>query len=106
MENFFSRMKCELNITKRSRMQEFSAYEIENKVRRYIDWYNKRIQKKLRYMSPVEFRNLRLKELEDAKLVIWLKRWSRCVYLSRVSSWHFSELSALFSNRTYFRLLS
>lgn len=71
MENFFSRMKCELNITKRSRMQKFSAHEIENKVRRYIGWYNnKRIQKKLGYMSPVEFRNLKLKELEDAKLII------------------------------------
>ena len=71
VENFFSRMKCELNITKRSRMQKFSAHEIESKVRRYIDWYNsKRIQKKLRYMSPVEFRNLRLKELVDAKPVI------------------------------------
>ena len=70
-ENFFSRMKCELNITKRSRMQKFSALEIENKVRRYIDWYNnKRIQKRLGYMSPVEFRNLRLKELEDATLII------------------------------------
>ena len=70
-ENFFSRMKCELNITKRSRMQKFSAHEIENKVRRYIDWYNnKRIQKRLGYMSPVEFRNLRLKELEEANLII------------------------------------
>lgn len=71
VENFFSRLKCGLNITKRSRTQKFSAHEIENKIRRYIDWYNnKRIQKKLRYMSPVGFRNLRLKELEDAKLVI------------------------------------
>ncbi len=71
MENFFSRMKCELNITKRSRIQKFSAHEIESKVRRYIDWYNnKRIQKKLGYMSPIEFRNLKLKELEDAKLII------------------------------------
>lgn len=71
MENFFSRMKCELNITKRSRMQKFSAHEIECKVSRYIHWYNnKRIQKKLGYMSPIEFRNLKLKELEDAKLII------------------------------------
>ena len=71
VENFFSRMKCELNITKHSRIQKFSAHEIESKVRRYIDWYNnKRIQKKLGYMSPIEFRNLKLKELEVAKLVI------------------------------------
>ena len=71
MENFFSRMKCELDITKRSRIQKLSAHEIESKVRRYIDWYNsKRIQKKLGYMSPIEFRNLKLKELEDARHII------------------------------------
>ena len=71
MENFFSRMKCELNITKRSRIQKLSAHEIESKVRHYIDWYNtKRIQKNLGYMSPIEFRNLKLKQLEDAKHMI------------------------------------
>ena len=65
MENFFSRMKCELNITKRSRMQRFSAHEIEGMVLRYIHWFNnKRIQKKLGYLTPVECRNMKLKELE------------------------------------------
>lgn len=71
IENFFSRMKCELNITKRSKIQRFSAHEIEDMVLRYISWYNnRRIQKKLGYLSPVEFRDLRLKELEDARLII------------------------------------
>lgn len=71
MENFFSRMKCELNITKRSRLQKFSAYEIESLVLRYIHWFNnKRIQKNLGYLSPVEFRNERLRELEAVNLAI------------------------------------
>lgn len=71
IENFFSRMKCELNITKRTRIQKFSAHEIEDMVLRYINWFNnKRIQKKLGYLSPVEFRDKKLKELASEKLVI------------------------------------
>ena len=71
MENFFSRMKCELNITKRSRMQRFSAHEIEGMVLRYIHWFNnKRIQKKLEYLTPVECRNMKLKELGAEEQVI------------------------------------
>ena len=66
MEDFFSRMKCELNITKRSRLQKLSAHEVEDMVLHNILWFNnKRIQKKLGYLSPVEFRDKRLKELED-----------------------------------------
>ena len=53
--NFFSRMKCELNISKRSKIQRFSAHEIEDMVLRYIHWYNnKRIQKKLEFGSSLQ----------------------------------------------------
>ncbi|WP_320129238.1 IS3 family transposase [uncultured Sphaerochaeta sp.] len=55
IENFFGLMKCETIYQNRKRL--LTKEEMEQLVREYIAWYNdKRIQKKLGYRSPVQYR--------------------------------------------------
>lgn len=57
MENFFSRLKSDLGITKKQKKLIFTMHELRKKVIEYIWWYNnERIQKRLGYKSPVEYR--------------------------------------------------
>ncbi len=56
-EHFFSAMKVELGLTKRGYKTLLPAKEVKELVNDYIPWYNTgRIQKKLGYLPPVQFR--------------------------------------------------
>jgi transposase InsO family protein len=56
-ENFFSAMKVDLGLTKRGYRNLLTANEVKDLINDYILWYNTgRIQKKLGFMSPVQFR--------------------------------------------------
>ena len=56
-ENFFSAMKADLGLTKLAYKRLLPEKDIRDLVNDYIPWYNAgRIQKKLGYMSPVQFR--------------------------------------------------
>ena len=56
-ENFFSAMKVDLGLTKRGYRNLLTTEEIKDLINDYIPWYNAgRIQKKLGFMSPVQFR--------------------------------------------------
>lgn len=56
-ENFFSAMKVDLGLTKRGYRNLLTANEVKDLINDYIPWYNTgRIQKKLGFMSPVQFR--------------------------------------------------
>ncbi len=56
-ENFFSALKADLGLTKSGYKTLLSAKEVKSLIDDYIPWYNTgRIQKKLNYMSPVQFR--------------------------------------------------
>ena len=56
-EHFFSAMKADLGLTKRGYKTLLTAQEIKDLINDYIPWYNNcRIQKKLGYMSPVQYK--------------------------------------------------
>ena len=56
-ENFFSGMKADLGLTKRGYKKLLTTKEIKDLINDYIPWYNNgRIQKKLNYLSPVQYR--------------------------------------------------
>ena len=56
-ENFFSAMKVDLGLTKRGYRNLLTTNEVKDLITDYIPWYNTgRIQKKLGFMSPVQFR--------------------------------------------------
>lgn len=56
-EHFFSTLKAELGLTKRGYKTLLSAKEVMGLINDYIPWYNTgRIQKKLGYLPPVQFR--------------------------------------------------
>ena len=56
-ENFFSSMKCDLGLTKGEYKTLKSSEMILNEINAYIQWYNTgRIQKKLNYLSPAQFK--------------------------------------------------
>lgn len=57
VEGFFSRMKSELNLTKSRYRNIYDDKMIVAMVEGYVAWYNNsRIQKRLKYMSPVQYR--------------------------------------------------
>ena len=57
MENFFGILKSELNIPKRSPKNLKSFQDMRASIDQYIFWYNnERIQKKLGYTSPIQYR--------------------------------------------------
>ncbi len=57
IENFFGHLKSELYIPKKGSKESKSFEEIKNSIDQYIYWYNNdRIQKKLGYKSPIQFR--------------------------------------------------
>ena len=56
-EHFFSAMKVDLGLTKRGYKTLLPTKEVKELINDYIPWYNTgRIQKKLGYLSPVQFR--------------------------------------------------
>lgn len=56
-ENFFSILKSDLGLTKKGYKTLLTAAEVKALIHDYIPWYNNtRIQTKLNYMSPVEYR--------------------------------------------------
>lgn len=57
MENFFGHLKSET--FKQDRKKSYTFDEMNRLVEKYIDWYNNdRIQKKLGYLSPVDYRKM------------------------------------------------
>ena len=56
-ENFFSGMKVDLGLTKSAYKTLLPAKEVKGLIIDYMTWYNtRRIQKKLNYMSPVQYK--------------------------------------------------
>ena len=56
-ENFFSAMKADLGLTKSGYKTLLPTKDVKGLIKDYIPWYNTgRIQKKLGYMPPVQFR--------------------------------------------------
>ena len=56
-EHFFSALKVDLGLTKHGYKTLLTAKEVKGLLNDYIPWYNTgRIQKKLGYLSPVQFR--------------------------------------------------
>lgn len=56
-ENFFSILKSELGLTKKGYKTLLPAATVKSLIHDYIPWYNNtRIQTKLNYMSPVQYR--------------------------------------------------
>ena len=61
-EHFFSAMKADLGLTKRGYKNLLTAAAVNNLITDYIPWYNTgRIQKRLGYRSPVQFKEAFLK---------------------------------------------
>ena len=57
MENFFGHLKSELYLPKKGSKEQKSFEEIKNSIDQYIYWFNNdRIQEKLGYRSPIQFR--------------------------------------------------
>lgn len=62
MEGFFSRLKSDLRLTKREKKVIYDSKTLIAIVKDYIYWYNnERIQKRLNYLSPVQYRELNVK---------------------------------------------
>ena len=70
-ENFFAALKSELGLTNSAYKTLLPAKEVKEMIEDYISWYNTgRIQKKLGYMSPVQFKEAFLgkSSAEDGKV--------------------------------------
>lgn len=70
-EQFFSAMKTELGLTKREYKSLLTTQEVKDLINDYIPWYNAgRIQKRLGYLSPVQFKEAFLDKSKDVTAIV------------------------------------
>lgn len=73
-EHFFSAMKADLGLTKRGYKTLLPTKMVRELINDYIPWYNTgRIQKKLGYLSPVQFREAFLDKSQQVMDIIAIR---------------------------------